>query len=54
MTQKRLSNLSGINQATLSHMERGLQFPTEKQKIQIAKALQLREEHISWDIKNEC
>lgn len=49
MTQKQLSVMTGLNQATLSHMERGLQKPTEEQKIRIARALQLSISAITWE-----
>lgn len=49
MTQKELSIKSRINQAALCHIERGLQKPTEEQKIRIARALQLRISAITWE-----
>lgn len=49
LTQKKLSKWSGINQATLSHIERGLQIPTSEQKEAIAKALQISQKAITWE-----
>lgn len=49
MSQKELSVMSGVHQTTISHLERGLQPPTERQKNKIAKALQLRLSAITWE-----
>jgi transcriptional regulator with XRE-family HTH domain len=50
ITQQILSVKSGVNQATISHIERGLRYPTDQQKKRIAKVLQLNPKAITWEM----
>lgn len=50
-TQYDIWKVSGVSQSKVSLIERGYAFPTHKEKIAIAKALDVDPKEINWAVK---